>query len=107
MTAITGTMTNNIFVGSNDFMQQLLDNKVTIIHHFREQEIQRKRWPNAFFIYGKVQLLVYLCHSKKTYMKYRIEIDTMGEVQVPEDAYYGTQTQRSIDNFKIAQDINK
>jgi fumarate hydratase, class II len=26
---------------------------------------------------------------------------------VPADAYYGAQTQRSIDNFKIAQDINK
>src|SRR6266699_2010271 len=40
-------------------------------------------------------------------MKYRIEKDTMGEVKVPENAYYGAQTQRSIDNFKIAQDINK
>ncbi len=40
-------------------------------------------------------------------MDYRIEKDTMGEVKVPVDAYYGAQTQRSIDNFKIAQDINK
>lgn len=40
-------------------------------------------------------------------MEVRIEKDTMGEVQVPADAYYGAQTQRSIDNFKIAQDINK
>src|SRR4051812_37981470 len=40
-------------------------------------------------------------------MQYRIEKDTMGEVQVPADAIYGAQTQRSIDNFKIAQDINK
>src|SRR5215213_5922716 len=40
-------------------------------------------------------------------MDYRIEKDTMGEVKVPIDAYYGAQTQRSIDNFKIAQDINK
>lgn len=40
-------------------------------------------------------------------MEYRIEKDTMGEVQVPVDAYYGAQTQRSIDNFRIAQDINK
>ena len=31
----------------------------------------------------------------------------MGEVKVPADAYYGAQTQRSIDNFQIAQDINK
>jgi len=40
-------------------------------------------------------------------MTYRIEKDTMGEVKVPADALYGAQTQRSIDNFKIAQDINK
>jgi len=40
-------------------------------------------------------------------MTYRIEKDTMGEVSVPMDAYYGAQTQRSIDNFKIAQDINR
>jgi fumarate hydratase class II len=40
-------------------------------------------------------------------MEYRIEKDTMGEVHVPADAYWGAQTQRSIDNFKIAQDINK
>ncbi len=31
----------------------------------------------------------------------------MGEVQVPADALYGAQTQRSIENFKIAQDINR
>ncbi|GAA4318564.1 class II fumarate hydratase [Flaviaesturariibacter amylovorans] len=40
-------------------------------------------------------------------MAYRIEKDTMGEVQVPADAIYGAQTQRSIENFKIAQDINR
>src|SRR5215213_7526363 len=39
--------------------------------------------------------------------EYRIEKDTMGEVKVPADAYFGAQTQRSIDNFRIAQDINK
>ena len=39
--------------------------------------------------------------------EYRIEKDTMGEVKVPADAFYGAQTQRSIDNFKIAQDINR
>ena len=31
----------------------------------------------------------------------------MGTVQVPADVYWGAQTQRSIENFKIAQDINK
>ncbi len=40
-------------------------------------------------------------------MEYRIEKDTMGEVKVPSEAYFGAQTQRSIDNFKIAEDINK
>lgn len=40
-------------------------------------------------------------------MLYRIEKDTMGEVQVPLNAIYGAQTQRSIDNFRIAQDINR
>ncbi len=40
-------------------------------------------------------------------MDYRIEKDTMGEVKVPVDAIYGAQTQRSVENFKIAQDINK
>jgi fumarate hydratase class II len=34
-------------------------------------------------------------------MKYRIEKDTMGEVQVPVDKYWGAQTQRSIMNFPI------
>ena len=40
-------------------------------------------------------------------MEYRIEKDTMGEVKVPTNVYWGAQTQRSIDNFKIAQDINR
>lgn len=40
-------------------------------------------------------------------MEFRIEKDTMGEVKVPHNAYYGAQTQRSIDNFRIAQDINR
>ncbi|MBX7225449.1 MAG: class II fumarate hydratase [Chitinophagales bacterium] len=40
-------------------------------------------------------------------MQYRIEKDTMGQVQVPADVYWGAQTQRSIENFQIAQDINK
>ncbi len=40
-------------------------------------------------------------------MEYRIEKDTMGEVHVPANVYWGAQTQRSIENFKIAQDINR
>ncbi len=34
--------------------------------------------------------------------EYRIERDSMGEVQVPEQAYYGAQTQRAVDNFPIS-----
>jgi len=34
-------------------------------------------------------------------MKYRIEKDTLGEVKVPIESYWGAQTQRSINNFKI------
>ena len=34
-------------------------------------------------------------------MKFRIEKDTMGEVQVPFDKYWGAQTERSRKNFKI------
>jgi fumarate hydratase, class II len=34
-------------------------------------------------------------------MNFRIEKDTMGEVQVPNDKLWGAQTQRSINNFKI------
>ena len=34
-------------------------------------------------------------------MDFRIEHDSMGEVQVPADRYWGAQTQRSFENFKI------
>lgn len=37
-------------------------------------------------------------------MDYRIETDTMGEIQVPSDKYYGAQTARSLIHFKIGAD---
>lgn len=37
-------------------------------------------------------------------MKTRIEKDTMGEIPVPNDMYYGAQTQRSLNFFKIGHD---
>ncbi|MCB0748352.1 MAG: class II fumarate hydratase, partial [Ignavibacteriae bacterium] len=37
-------------------------------------------------------------------MEYRIETDTMGEVKVPANMYYGAQTARSLMNFKIGGD---
>ena len=38
-------------------------------------------------------------------MKYRVERDSMGEMQVPADRYWGAQTQRSLQNFKIGGDV--
>ncbi|HNV95378.1 MAG TPA: class II fumarate hydratase [Bacteroidales bacterium] len=35
----------------------------------------------------------------------RLEKDTMGTVEVPSDKYWGAQTQRSVNNFKIGGDI--
>ncbi len=40
-------------------------------------------------------------------MEYRIEKDSLGEVEVPKDAYYGAQTARSIENFKIAESTSR
>lgn len=37
-------------------------------------------------------------------MAYRIEKDSMGEIQVPQDKLWGAQTQRSLQNFKIGTD---
>ncbi|MGQ9848274.1 MAG: class II fumarate hydratase [Bacteroidales bacterium] len=38
-------------------------------------------------------------------MAMRIEKDTMGTVEVPDDKYWGAQTQRSVNNFKIGGDL--
>lgn len=37
-------------------------------------------------------------------MEYRIEKDTMGEIQVANDRFWGSQTQRSLENFKIGNE---
>jgi fumarate hydratase class II len=39
-------------------------------------------------------------------MEYRIEKDTMGEVKVPSDKYWGAQTERSRNNFKIGSEAS-
>jgi fumarate hydratase class II len=39
-------------------------------------------------------------------MNYRIEKDTMGEVQVPSERYWGAQTERSRNNFKIGPEAS-
>ncbi len=40
-------------------------------------------------------------------MEYRTEKDSMGEVQVPSDKYWGAQTERSRNNFKIGVNLEK
>ena len=35
-------------------------------------------------------------------MSFRVEKDSMGEMQVPADAYYGAQTQRAVENFPVS-----
>ena len=34
--------------------------------------------------------------------EYRIQKDSMGEVRIPADRYYGAQTQRAVENFPSA-----
>jgi aspartate ammonia-lyase len=47
-------------------------------------------------------------HARRSYdlsmtkQSYRIERDTMGEVRVPEDALYGAQTWRAVENFPVS-----
>ena len=38
-------------------------------------------------------------------MEYRIEKDTMGEMKVPADKYWGAQTERSHENFQIGTEV--
>ena len=38
-------------------------------------------------------------------MEYRIEKDSMGEIKVPADKYWGAQTERSQENFRIGVGI--
>ena len=39
-------------------------------------------------------------------MEFRIETDTMGEVKVPAHVYWGPQTERSRNNFKIGPEAS-
>jgi aspartate ammonia-lyase len=38
----------------------------------------------------------------KTYMKTRMEKDSLGEINIPAEAYYGVQTQRAVENFPVS-----
>ena len=48
----------------------------------------------------------YICFITLNTMLFRIEKDTMGEVQVPADKYWGAQTERSRNNFKIGPEAS-
>lgn len=52
----------------------------------------------------KILLNLKVENIKIKIMNYRTEKDTMGTVEVPSDKYWGAQTQRSINNFKIGND---
>ncbi len=43
--------------------------------------------------------------APKSNVDFRIETDTMGEMEVPGDTYYGCQTARSLVNFDIGEDV--
>lgn len=61
--------------------------------------VQKYYFDRSFSI---ILLNPYVILSQTTFdMDYRIEKDTMGEVQVPAEKYWGAQTQRSKMNFKI------
>src|SRR5690606_6777691 len=45
-------------------------------------------------------------HQIHQNMEYRIEKDTMGEVKVPADKYWGAQTERSRNNFRIGPEAS-
>ena len=38
-------------------------------------------------------------------MKTRIETDSLGQVEIPQEKYWGAQTQRSLTNFKIGNTL--
>ena len=50
--------------------------------------------------------MLYTFSIKFLSMKYRIEHDTIGEVKVPADKYWGAQTERSRNNFKIGPEAS-
>jgi fumarate hydratase class II len=61
----------------------------------------------CFFLNEGFLWLIFVKIIDSKNMEYRIEKDTIGEVKVPANVYWGAQTQRSIENFNIAKDTNK
>ena len=53
-------------------------------------------------VLAQIGLQVYRVLMSETNKAFRIEQDSMGEMHVPSGAYYGAQTQRAIENFRIS-----
>ena len=53
------------------------------------------------YLRPSVKSFVFICGTTNT-MNFRIEKDSMGEMQVPADALYAAQTQRAVENFPVS-----
>ncbi len=51
---------------------------------------------------GRATPFVRTLFKESTMAEYRVERDSMGDVRVPAQAYYGAQTQRAVENFPIS-----
>jgi len=61
--------------------------------------------PHGVFTFGS-EYNSTLKNFNEIVMEFRIEHDTMGEVKVPADKYWGAQTERSRNNFKIGAEAS-
>ena len=73
--------------GRSAWIVQAIRNRLDIKGTYQQQS----REPNA--------------RSPQSNLDFRIETDTMGEMKVPGDTYYGCQTARSLVNFDIGDDV--
>jgi fumarate hydratase class II len=60
-----------------------------------------QRLPALFRAMSTVSMRASASSAPAAAVGFRVESDTMGKIEVPRDVYWGAQTQRSIDNFKI------
>ena len=60
------------------------------------------RLVSCTWVLAQIGLQVYRVLMSETNKAFRIEQDSMGEIEVPSNAYYGAQTQRAVENFRIS-----
>ena len=63
----------------------------------------RRSTPFTSAVNPRIQQLRTFSNSVKMASSTRTESDAFGEIQVPSDKYWGAQTERSLENFKINQ----